>query len=205
MQLAHFPLSHGKKCVRGAGTNSPLIWNQVRMDTRDPDTHKYRPAHTHTHTDVQTGKHRQWTLVLFYNATYETQTGGPALKQWINMHTLCKLTGKTEKPNICTSCHTRQCEITTVGNKWSWGHMTLVKGIGTLLWQLSSAHKNLLKGNLTLHTAFMPPPCSSLTNLLTLQSFCPSPSLSKSSVKKSLEGFSLMKNAGEHISPVWTV
>lgn len=112
------------------------------------------------------------------------------LNQWITLFFLCML---TEKLYIRTPCHTRQSEVTTVGNKWIWGHRTLVRGIGTLLWQLSSAHKNLLKGNLTLHRASLPPPCSSLTNLLLLQSFCLSPSLSKSSLEKSLEVISLMK------------
>lgn len=109
--------------------------------------------------------------------------------QWINVF----FSAKTRKLYICTPCHMCQCEITTAGNKWIWGHMTLNRGIGTLLWQMSSAHKNLLKGNLTLRRASMPPPCSSLSNLLPLRSFCQSPSLSRSSLKKSLEGMSLMK------------
>lgn len=67
--------------------------------------------------------------------------------------------------------------------------MTLVRGIGTLLWQLSSAHKNLLNGNLSIHA-----PSLQFSHKPSLPpGLLPKPSLSKSSLEKPLEDLSLMK------------
>lgn len=108
------------------------------------------------------------------------------LNQWINVFFLCILTGKLY---ICTPCHTYQSEVTTVENTWTSGHMTLVRG----LVPCSGSCHQPIKICWREIWASMPPPCSSLTNLHHLQAFCPNPSLSKSSLEKSLEDMSLMK------------
>lgn len=51
-------------------------------------------------------------------------------------------------------------------SNWGRGHMTLVRGIGTTLRQLSSTHKNLLRGNLTSLPPWLVAPRSSQTKAL---------------------------------------